>query len=231
MKRLLNACALAAVAVAAASCSDSTTGPVVEQARAISPFSAAFDNANAPGGQGQVITSNFTVTSSGGTFTILNGRYKVTVPADAVCEPTTSTYGATEWNQPCDTLAPGRQIAIHAVLSSSGGMGVDFSPALRFSPSKVVTIGTDQFANTLKQNVAYYQTHVSLLNYLPIYSLGGGASSVDFGTDPSLITHVDFNTGSVWRRVKHFSGYYLSSGQPCNPSPDVPDCVQVDGLR
>jgi hypothetical protein len=228
MNRLLSVLAVAAVAVAATSCSESATGPVAEPTQGISPFSAAFDNAF--GGQGQIITSDFTVTSAGGTFTILNGRFKVSFPADAVCDPTTSTYGPTEWDAPCATLAQGSQIQIHAVLSTAGGTGVDFSPALRFSPSKVVTLSTDQFSNTLRQNVSYFQTHLSLLNLLPIYASSGGAASIDFGADASVITHIDFTTGSVWRRIKHFSGYFQSSGLACTPSPDVPDCVQVDGL-
>jgi hypothetical protein len=230
MNRLLSVLALAAVTIAATSCSESTTGPAAGPGRGISPFAAVFDN-SAISGQGQTITSDFTVSSAGGTFTILNGRYKVSVPADAVCDPTTSTYGPTEWDKPCATLPQGRQVQIHAVLSSAGGMAVDFSPALRFSPSKVVTISTDQFSNTLKQNGAYFQTHLSLLNSLPIYSSSIGSSAADFGADASLVTHVDFSTGSVWRRVKHFSGYYMSSGEPCTPSPDVPDCVYVDGIQ
>jgi hypothetical protein len=229
MKQLLSTLAFAAVAVAATSCGDSATGPVATSPRALSPFAAAFDNSQS--GQGQsAITSDFTVTPSGGTFTILNGRYKITFPAGSICDPATSTYGPTEWDAPCSVMTQG-QVQIHAALSSSGGQGIDFSPALRFSPSTVVTISTSQFSGMLKQGQSYYAAHLSLLNFLPIYSASAGIASADFAIDPSVITHIDFATGLVWRRVKHFSGYYMSSGQPCTPSPDVPDCVQVDNLQ
>ena len=105
MNRLLSTLALAAVAVAATSCSDSATAPVASPARGISPFSAAFDN-SAWSGQGQTITSDFVVTGAGGTFTILNGRYKVAFPAGSICDPTTSTYGPTEWDSPCEAMTP-----------------------------------------------------------------------------------------------------------------------------
>jgi hypothetical protein len=51
----------------------------------------------------------------------------------------------------------------------------------------------------------------------------------DYLSDPSLVTHVDLNTGTVWRRVKHFSGYLMGSGESCEPSPDFPECIAVDG--
>jgi hypothetical protein len=230
MNRLLATLALAAVAVAATSCGDSATGPVASPTRGISPFAAAFDNSQGSN-QGSTITSDFVVSGTGGTFTILNGRYKVTFPSGSICDPATSTYGPTEWDAPCNAISPNRQIQIHVTMSSVAGQGIDFSPALRFSPSRVVTISTDQFSAMLKQNAAFYADHLSVLNFLPIYSGAVGSASADFGVDPSVITHVNLSTGTVWRRVKHFSGYYMSSGQPCTPSPDVPDCVEVDGLQ
>jgi hypothetical protein len=33
----------------------------------------------------------------------------------------------------------------------------------------------------------------------------------------------------VWRRIKHFSGYNVVSGLPCDPSPDDPNCVDNGG--
>jgi len=44
-----------------------------------------------------------------------------------------------------------------------------------------------------------------------------------------IATHVNLTTGIVWRRVKHFSGYNISSGLPCDPSPDDPDCIDTGG--
>jgi hypothetical protein len=47
----------------------------------------------------------------------------------------------------------------------------------------------------------------------------------DAALDASLVTHINLNTGVVWRRVKHFSGYSQAAGTPCDPSPTNPDCV------
>jgi hypothetical protein len=40
---------------------------------------------------------------------------------------------------------------------------------------------------------------------------------------------VNLTTGLVWRRVKHFSGYSVTSGLACDPSPGNPDCVDTGG--
>jgi hypothetical protein len=34
----------------------------------------------------------------------------------------------------------------------------------------------------------------------------------------------------VWRRIKHFSGYSLSSGAPCEDTAGDPDCVVMMDL-
>ncbi|MGH7619771.1 MAG: hypothetical protein ACREPM_21370 [Gemmatimonadaceae bacterium] len=48
----------------------------------------------------------------------------------------------------------------------------------------------------------------------------------DASTDASLVTHINLSTGAVWRRIKHFSGYSVTAGTACDPSPDNPDCVE-----
>jgi hypothetical protein len=176
-------------------------------------------------------STSFTVTSTGGTFQI-GGLYSVNFPANSICDPTTSTYGPGTWDDPCTTLAPGQSVTITATYGfSGGGLGVDFSPPLRFNPNTQVTIATSAYAFSLTTFANFFAANPQTLHFLGIYyepSLGG-AGQTDAGLDPSLVTHVNLNTGLVWRRIKHFSGYNVWTGLPCDPSPDDPDCIDDGG--
>jgi hypothetical protein len=108
---------------------------------------------------------------------------------------------------------------------------VDFSPALRFNPSKEVRISTGIYAPVLTTFSNYFAANPSALHFLGIYyapSLSS-AGTTDAALDNSLVTHVNLTTGQVWRRIKHFSGYNVFTGLPCDPSPDDPDCVDNGG--
>ena len=100
---------------------------------------------------------------------------------------------------------------MHATLSlASGGLAIDFSPDLRFSPNSQVTISTDVFAPLLRGEQELLRRSIpKQLSFLAIsYAPSLSATSVkDYKADPSLITHVNLITGQIWRRVKHFSGY------------------------
>jgi hypothetical protein len=211
-----------------AACSDSTSVPSAPS-RALSAEAPVFDFGNTGHSFG-ISTTDFALTASGGSFSVA-GLYTVTFPENSVCDPTVSTYGPSEWNAPCQTLRSGQTITVHAQLSlAAGGLAVDFSPALRFSPASQVTISTDIFAPLLKWNRDYFLSHPGSLNNLAIYyapSLGSSPVQ-DFGLDQSVTTHVNLTTGVIWRRIKHFSGYNVTSGQACDPQPGDPDCVQID---
>jgi hypothetical protein len=51
----------------------------------------------------------------------------------------------------------------------------------------------------------------------------------DASVDPSIDTIIDFSTGRISRRVKHFSGYSIMTGAECTVSPDDPFCVERTG--
>lgn len=176
-------------------------------------------------------STSFTVTAAGGTFQI-GGLYSVNFPANSICDPTTSTYGPGTWDDPCTTLAPGQSVTITATYGFSGsGLGVDFSPALRFNPNTQVTISTNAYAFSLTTFASFFAANPGALHFLGIYyePALGGAGQTDAGRDPSLVTHVNLTTGIVWRRIKHFSGYNVWTGLPCDPSPDDPDCIDDGG--
>lgn len=220
------------VLMAVAACNDATTVPTSPVTRSLSPAAPVFDFGSTGHSFG-LLSSDFTVTSRGGSFS-LSGLYTVNFPENSVCNPENSSYGPTQWDKSCSTLRAGQSVKVHAVISlASGGLAIDFTPALRFSPSTQVTIATDLFAPVLKANKAYFLSHPGSLNFLAMpYTPSLGAASIkDYASDASLITHVDLNTGQIWRRAKHFSGYLISSGLSCDPSPENPDCVEVTPAR
>jgi len=228
MQASVRAFAACAALLALGACSDSTTTPS-PATRALSPAAPVFDFASTGTALG-VTDVDFAITSDGGSF-VIGGLYTVSFPANSVCDPARSTYGSTEWDKDCTLLDPGQAVKVHATLSlTSAGLAVDFTPALRFSPSAKVIISTDIFAPVITANRDYFQKNRDALNALAIfYSKSIGAQGEkDFATDKSVGTHIDLNTGIIWRRVKHFSGYSIVTGESCDPSPDNPDCVVID---
>jgi hypothetical protein len=221
----------AGVAVLAlAACGDSATSPRQIAPRA--PAAPAFDF-TAIGSSLGLYQTDFAVGSQGGSFTI-GGLYTLNFPDNSVCDPSRSTYGEGEWDKSCTVLDAGQYVKIHAVLSlSANGLSIDFTPALRFSPNRQVTISTDIFAPLILANKDYYAKNKDALNAFTIFysSTLGGPAIKDFATDRGVITHIDMSTGRIWRRVKHFSGYSIVTGEACEPSPDNPECVEVDGVR
>lgn len=218
------------VALGAAACSDSATSPSAPT-RQLSPSNRPSLTL-APGVMfGGARTTTFTVTSNGGSFNI-GGLYTVNFPANSVCDPSVSSYGPGTWDDSCTTLGAGQSVTITATYGFTfGGPVVDFAPALRFNPNTNVTISTGLYAPLLTAFKSYWLANPSALHWLGIYYTPnfGHTTVTDGAFDSSLVTHVNLTTGQIWRRVKHFSGYSVSTGEPCTPSPDNPDCVDDGG--
>jgi hypothetical protein len=228
MHAIVRGFAVGVVLLSVGACSDSTS-PRSSAPRNLTASAPVFDFAATASSVG-VTNMDFVVGSGGGSFTIA-GLYTITFPANSVCDPNRSTYGSTEWDKDCTVLDAGQYVKVHATLSlSSGGLAVDFSPALRFSPSTKVIISTDIFAPIIAANPDYFSKNPHTLDALAIlYSPAlGGPGVKDFSIDHGVMTHVDLKTGRIWRRVKHFSGYSMTTGESCDPSPDNPDCIAID---
>jgi hypothetical protein len=232
MRGILRTLVASVAAAAIAGCSDAATSPRDASTRAMSPGgvptldfapSSLFSNYR---------TTTFTVTDDGGKFTIGDGLYTVVFPANSVCDPATSSYGAGTWDLPCTTLHDGQSITVTATYGfTKNGLSVDFSPALRFNQKTEVRISTSVYAPILTRFSDYFASNPSSLHFLGIYYAPDLTSDgkTDAAFDTSLLTHVNLTTGVVWRRVKHFSGYSVTTGLPCDPSPDNPDCVDGGG--
>jgi len=230
ISRALPILGAAALALLSLSCGESSTSP--SASRVLNPAGGkpSLDyNSGAP--FGGVRTTSFTVTSDGGTFQI-GGLYALAFPANSICDPATSSYGPGTWDDPCTTLADDQSVTITATLAfTNSGLTIDFSPALRFNPNTKVLIATNVYANAITSHADYFAANPSALHTLGIYYSPrlDAAAKTDAGFDRSLVTHVNLNTGIVWRRIKHFSGYNVFTGLPCDPSPDDPDCIDDGG--
>ena len=132
---------------------------------------------------------------------------QITFPAGSVCDIETTSYGATEWNQPCESQRDSVDITVRAWVDATGHPRLDFSPHMRFNPAAgpvVISMVTADPAGT------------SLgINYCP----DDADSCVDESiADSDLLTFHQPATGTYFRRVKHFSGYNIASGRSLSVS-------------
>lgn len=213
----------------AVGCGENTTAPTVAANHKLSVAGApSFDFGGTGFGFGDQ-SSTFIVTANGGSFNV-GGLFSVNFPANSICADDGS-YAVGKWDAACTPRKSALKITATVRMTSSG-VAVDFSPDIRFVPSQTVTVSTDLFAGFIRANRSYYMAHPSALRPFAFYYSAtlGGSRIADYVLDPSVVTHVDLNTGIVWRRVKHFSGYSMATGMPCDPAPGDPDCVEGDGI-
>lgn len=225
--------AVAAAALMVLGCSDSTLSPGHAANRSLASGGAPTLDLNTSLTTGGMNTTTIILTAAGGTYSIGNGLFTIKIPSNAVCDPAVSSYGDGTWDSPCTTLASGQSLAVTVTygLTSANVPVLDVSPGIRFNPNSVVVLGTNAYASSIVANASYYKSNPQALHYFGMYYTPdlGTTAYTDAGNDNSLITHVNLSTGNVWRRVKHFSGYNILTGLPCDPSPDDPNCVDDGG--
>ncbi len=199
-------------------CSDSPVAPAAAPNAA--PASMMLAPSGAPslslsGGEVANGSSTFTVGPWGGVFFV--GNHAVYFPARSICDPASSSYGEGTWDSACTPL--NRPITITAQVSTVGGVkAVDFTPELRFVPSKSPAQWVWIFMHTPEARTA---SDLSQFKILFASTLGAQPEN-DAALDSSLRTYVDTRTGVSFRRIKHFSGYIVASGFTCDPT--TQDC-------
>lgn len=164
-------------------------------------------------------SADFTVTAKGGVFII--GNHAVIFPNNAICDPATSSYGPGTWDEACKVTHDG--VKIHAeVRTSTAGTWIDFSPALRFAPAK----SAKDYVWIMMYNPNVVGAK-DLSKFGILYAPALGAPAVDDSpNDPTSRTYVDTFAGVTTRRIKHFSGWWNSSGRSCDPTVDT-DCTNT----
>jgi hypothetical protein len=225
---------IAGAAFIAAACSDAVapTRSTTVRTRALPPVSAfrggpaSYSDAANDSAEATARTVVFTIDPTGGSVRI--GGYTLIYPDNAVCDPTTSGYGPDVWKNPCTTLT--EPITITAKYwYEDARLHADFSPDIRFDPSKTVIVAT-----IIKELIGVELTDDVTTAFSLWYStrVGDTRYFIDDGaTDPDLATHFGVSdgksNGKVNRRIYHFSGYFVREGIWCEGTEfDDPACSE-----
>jgi hypothetical protein len=193
---------LIASVVVMAACADSSVAPTLEHVGSLpggAPRPSIIVNSMAANES----SADFTVTTSGGYFRM--GKHAIVFPARAICDPATSGYGPEFWDKDCEVVRG--HVDIHAELRQQDGREwIDFSPELRFKPSAEPTGWVWIYMYT--DAAVSPDASLSIL-WSPAIGVPGIDESLE---DPSLRTFVS-PSGYAYRRIKHFSGYNVTSGR------------------
>jgi hypothetical protein len=194
---------LTLTAMLAAGCSDNT----------VAPKAAPVDSTIPGGGATAALTGtdtlrfSFTIDPSQTTFYYLGAGNSITFPAGSLCDPTRSSYGMGECDTWCPVATEPVTVNTKAWLDRLGQPHLDFDRHVRFvptlNPAGWVMLTLSDYGSGVNpwSNIAYCQTEQQI-------------SCVDESKlDPTVATVTNPITGKLTRRVKHFSGYSLTSGR------------------
>jgi hypothetical protein len=213
LKSVRGVAALALLAFAAGACSDGLTAP---PSAGLDPSSGALmakgsnsgsgiDGNSGSGGRGRDAgTRTFTIVPGSPVFEKF-GDHTLTMPANVICDPATSGYGAAHWDLPCARLT--RPIEVTATWSTHNGRPViSFTPHLRFAPSKSESQWVEL---SLRDKKGIDPKRYYAILWYDEESRRWVDESV---ADPTLEARTSQSGNLVTRRVKHFSDYALWSG-------------------
>jgi alpha-glucuronidase len=134
------------------------------------------------------------------------GQNWIYFPAHSICDPSTSGYGVGLWDTPCTAVNHSVQVTVK--WTSRGGYAFAlFSPELRFVPADARSVGR-WVVLSLHSNRKLHDLDA----YNILYDAGGNDWIDESLTDPTLRAWLDPLHNSVYRRVKHFSGYMVAAG-------------------
>jgi hypothetical protein len=139
------------------------------------------------------------------------GASHLDIPANAVCDLATSSYGVGTWNDSCEPQTQPFTITAVVRNAATDHPSVEFQPALRFNPQSNANLYlyvTDQ-ATLDNTKVMYYCNETACVN--------------EADADADLTSNVDVENKVVFRRIKHFSGYVVAefSTRPLSLSIDL----------
>jgi hypothetical protein len=190
---------------AVAACSDAV-GPT-RDAAPTAPTAPAFDmhglsglggNGSNKKGEPDTAVTVFTVVPHKDYSISIDGKHRLDLPADAICDPEYSSYGPGTWDEPCEAFDHPIKITAYSWRDDTGYPRVAFVPSLRFAPGKIVLLVMKDRAIKLGGM------------YTILYCGEDGLSCVDESlSDPTLHTFVNQKAGFAFRRIKHFSVYNL----------------------
>jgi hypothetical protein len=204
MLRATSKTVVVALIAGLAACSDGSIAPKSDASKTISGNGALATLTRT-----DTVRFSFVVNPALNQSFYLGAGNSVRFPAGAVCDPA-STYGVSEWDNACTPASAPITINASAWLDPvTGNPRVDFENHLRFVPSTdplhwVTLAFTDLSAALNPSSDILYCTSA----YSDCMS--------ELSGDATLITVKNPVTGLVTRRIKHFSGYLLGSGDDCD---------------
>ena len=137
------------------------------------------------------------------------GKSRLDLPANSICALEGSRYGAKYWDERCK--AERLPVVITATVrnANTDHPSIDFQPAMRFNPRTTVNL------------YIYSPKATKKTQFLSLLYCNDKNRCVDESlTDKDLKTHVDSDDEMVFRRIKHFSGYLVSTFAETEPVGD-----------
>lgn len=211
--RVLAAVVGSGIVVASSACSVDTGAPTTAPfatnqqlaptfARGPSRPSVSGSSTSGPSASGLSVTFNPAFDQH-----IALGPNRIDIPANAVCDVGKSGYGPAYWDLPCTPETKPVTLTITVTGAGTDTASVDFQPAMRFNPDKVVTlnffVASVTKADARNWDILYCGT-------TDTSGSGSGKKCVNEAlTDHDLATHADYTNSVLFRRIKHFSIYQL----------------------
>jgi hypothetical protein len=149
---------------------------------------------------------SFVVDPTKGSIIVLGSttQHIIAMPANSLCNPTTNTYGPTEWLKPCSLATAPINFKVKTWKDVTGRPHAEFQPAIRFTPDDT-------------KKVRLYFQDPALTNYSVVFIPYCNAAMVcvnEETNDAALQTYVaPALTGGYWvyRTLRHFSGYNVTA--------------------
>ena len=190
--RTLLSIAVMSGAIGLSACAGDATAPLSSPTDARKALTGALDQ-----------TYTFTVDPNKDNTQLSFGASYISIRARSICAIGSSTYGASYWKDSCvPETAP---VTILATVHNAGTdhPSVDFAPAMRFNPDvdlPKLLFSVTNAATLNSMSVVKYCT-TALLAY----------NCIDESlTDERLSTTISPSTNTVWRKIRHFSGYTVA---------------------
>jgi hypothetical protein len=137
------------------------------------------------------------------------GGHRLWVQEGGLCDPA-SSYGVGTWDDACSIASGPVLVTVKSWTDAQAHAHLDFSPDLRFAPLDARRASAELY---LKDRAALSAAAPSIL-----YCNAAGCVDESL-SDPSMVTIRDRQQGYLYRRIKHFSGYQVSTGRDEGTTP------------
>jgi hypothetical protein len=200
--RILAAIVTGGVVVASSACGVDSTSPVPVQASPTPERAARLGPTAAEKALVGVADGTYRVTFDPSRDQVFSlGPNRLEIPANAVCALGSSSYGSQYWNSPCTPERQPVRLTVIVKDANSDHPSVDFQPAMRFSPSKTVSL------YFYVPRVTRTEARNWLILYCPPSGSGSGKCVNEAELDRDLRTYIDYDASVLFRRIKHFSRF------------------------